>query len=215
MTPVRLFLTAVVATAAAIVPAAALAQSFPPATTLRGVPSATAPSTATAPLQLTLADAVARGLQHNLAVILEEQRLTATRSTKLSALAEVLPHVDLVIANEEDAADVLDIHAAGTDVTQGRIDAAAYEQVARQITSRFPNVFTWETLPSAKRDPWFPVSTAIREGLNYWRYLTPAFANASTSAGVKGRAAEGISAPPGAEANIVWNSASAGSGSAR
>ena len=31
---------------------------------------------------------------------------------------------------------------------------------------------------SAKRDPWFPVSTAIREGLNYWRYLTPAFANA-------------------------------------
>ena len=50
--------------------------------------------------------------------------------------------------------------------------------IVERLTSRFPDVFTWETLPSAKRDPWFPVSTAIREGLNYWRYLTPAFANA-------------------------------------
>jgi len=45
-----------------------------------------------------------------------------------------------VIANEEDAADVLDIHAAGTDVSAGRIDAAAYTDVARQITRRFPSV---------------------------------------------------------------------------
>ena len=55
-------------------------------------------------------------------------------------MAKLLPLVDLVIANEEDAADVLDIHAAGTDVATGRIDAAAYTQVARQIVDRFPNV---------------------------------------------------------------------------
>jgi 2-dehydro-3-deoxygluconokinase len=55
-------------------------------------------------------------------------------------MAELLPHVDLVIANEEDAADVLDIHAAGTDVSAGRIDAGAYTAVARQIVSRFPSV---------------------------------------------------------------------------
>ena len=55
-------------------------------------------------------------------------------------MAEVLPHVDLVIANEEDAADVLDIHAAGTDVAAGKINAAAYAGVAKQIVQRFPNV---------------------------------------------------------------------------
>jgi 2-dehydro-3-deoxygluconokinase len=65
---------------------------------------------------------------------------TKPRELARQCMAEVLPFVDLVIANEEDAADVLDIHAAGTDVAQGRIDAPAYEQVARQIISRFPNV---------------------------------------------------------------------------
>jgi 2-dehydro-3-deoxygluconokinase len=55
-------------------------------------------------------------------------------------MTRILPFVDVVIANEEDAADVLDIHAAGTSVEEGRIDAAAYEQVARTIVARFPNV---------------------------------------------------------------------------
>ena len=65
---------------------------------------------------------------------------TKPRELARQCMAEVLPLVDLAIANEEDAADVLDIHATGTDVSQGRIDAAAYQQVARQIISRFPNV---------------------------------------------------------------------------
>ena len=65
---------------------------------------------------------------------------TRPRELARECMAHVLPYVDLVVANEEDAADVLDIHAAGTDVTQGRIDAAAYEQVARKIISSFPNV---------------------------------------------------------------------------
>ena len=55
-------------------------------------------------------------------------------------MTELLPHVDVVIANEEDAADVLDIHAEETDVHQGRINAAAYEQVAREIARRFTNL---------------------------------------------------------------------------
>ena len=65
---------------------------------------------------------------------------TPAKSLARQCMAELLPHVDLVIANEEDAADVLDIHAAGTDVTAGRIDAAAYTGVARQIAERFPGV---------------------------------------------------------------------------
>lgn len=65
---------------------------------------------------------------------------TPAKALARECMAELLPHVDLVIANEEDAADVLDIHAAGTDVSAGRIDAAAYTQVAREIVERFPNV---------------------------------------------------------------------------
>jgi 2-dehydro-3-deoxygluconokinase len=65
---------------------------------------------------------------------------TPPKKLARECMAQVLPFVDVVIANEEDAADVLDIHAAGTDVTTGRINAAAYTQVARQIVDRFPNV---------------------------------------------------------------------------
>lgn len=55
-------------------------------------------------------------------------------------MSQILPQVDLLIANEEDAADVLDIHAAGTSVDEGQINAAGYEQVAREIVTRFPNI---------------------------------------------------------------------------
>lgn len=55
-------------------------------------------------------------------------------------MSELLPFVDLVIANEEDAADVLGIHATETDVSSGRINAAAYISVAEQLVARFPNV---------------------------------------------------------------------------
>jgi len=65
---------------------------------------------------------------------------TPPKNLARECMAQVLPFVDVVIANEEDAADVLDIHAAETDVTTGRINAAAYTQVARQIVERFANV---------------------------------------------------------------------------
>jgi 2-dehydro-3-deoxygluconokinase len=55
-------------------------------------------------------------------------------------MSKILSFVDVVIANEEDAADVLDIHAEGAEVEAGKINADAYEQVARTIIDRFPNV---------------------------------------------------------------------------
>lgn len=65
--------------------------------------------------------------------------------TDAKALAEktmrgILPHVDVVIANEEDAADVLGIHAAETDVHSGKVAHDKYPDVARQIAKQFPNV---------------------------------------------------------------------------
>ncbi|MFH0963776.1 MAG: sugar kinase [Planctomycetota bacterium] len=55
-------------------------------------------------------------------------------------MSEVLPHVDVVIGNEEDASDVLGIRAEGTQVEAGKINARAYEAVAQTIVKRFPNV---------------------------------------------------------------------------
>ena len=65
--------------------------------------------------------------------------------TKPQALAErtmrqLLPYVDVVIGNEEDAEKVLGIRAAGTDVEAGELDVAAYAGVAREIVRQFPNV---------------------------------------------------------------------------
>jgi 2-dehydro-3-deoxygluconokinase len=65
---------------------------------------------------------------------------TGAKALARECMAEVLPHVDLVIANEEDAADVLDIHAEGTDVTAGQLNVRAYQRVAERIVERFGNV---------------------------------------------------------------------------
>jgi 2-dehydro-3-deoxygluconokinase len=62
------------------------------------------------------------------------------RQLAAESMSRILPHVDLLIANEEDAADVLGIHAEGTSIEGGQIDARAYHGVARKIAQRFPNV---------------------------------------------------------------------------
>ena len=45
------------------------------------------------PIALSLRDAIRRGLEQNLGVILEEQRLKGTESVRLAAMSELLPHV--------------------------------------------------------------------------------------------------------------------------
>jgi len=49
----------------------------------------------------------------------------------------LMPFVDLCIANEEDAADVFNIHAKNTDVTSGSISHEGYQEVARALIDRF------------------------------------------------------------------------------
>ena len=55
-------------------------------------------------------------------------------------MPQLLSHVDLVIANEEDAELALGIHAAATNVEAGTLNVAAYTDVAKQIVGRFANV---------------------------------------------------------------------------
>jgi 2-dehydro-3-deoxygluconokinase len=69
-------------------------------------------------------------------------RWDAERSARQLAneiMSTILPHVDLLIANETDCGDVLDIHT-GTDVGGDRPSAEAYPDLARRVASRFPNI---------------------------------------------------------------------------
>jgi 2-dehydro-3-deoxygluconokinase len=52
----------------------------------------------------------------------------------------LLPYVDLVVANEEDADQCLEIKAPESDVEAGELNPEGYAEVARQIVRQFPNV---------------------------------------------------------------------------
>jgi len=52
-------------------------------------------------------------------------------------MEKLVPYCDLVVGNEEDADDVLGIRAADTDVTTGKLSQAGYENVARQICTKY------------------------------------------------------------------------------
>jgi len=55
-------------------------------------------------------------------------------------MAGLMPMVDVVVANEEDAETTLGIAASESDVESGRLNLDGYHQVAQQIVARYPNV---------------------------------------------------------------------------
>ncbi len=65
-----------------------------------------------------------------------------TKSTALcrETMRDLMPFVDVVIANEEDAEHALGISAAATNVDAGELNIAGYGEVARRIVADFPNV---------------------------------------------------------------------------
>jgi 2-dehydro-3-deoxygluconokinase len=52
-------------------------------------------------------------------------------------MSTLMEHVDICIANEEDAEKVFGIKASGAEVTAGKIDHERYVEVATQLTKRF------------------------------------------------------------------------------
>lgn len=52
-------------------------------------------------------------------------------------MGELMPYVDVCIANEEDAADVFGIKADNTDVTAGKVNHEGYKEVARKLADTF------------------------------------------------------------------------------
>lgn len=52
-------------------------------------------------------------------------------------MGELMPYVDVCIANEEDAKDVFGIEAEGTDIMSGKLNHEGYVSVAQQLADRF------------------------------------------------------------------------------
>ena len=72
-----------------------------------------------------------------------------TREKAGQVMAELMPYVDVCIANEEDASDVFGIKAADTDVTSGQVNHEGYKDVARQLKDRFGFEYVAITLRSS------------------------------------------------------------------
>ena len=60
-----------------------------------------------------------------------------TREEAGKCMAELMPYVDVCIANEEDAKDVFGIEAAHTDLAGGKLGYEGYVSVAQQLAQRF------------------------------------------------------------------------------
>jgi 2-dehydro-3-deoxygluconokinase len=80
-------------------------------------------------------------------------RLLAQRTMR-----DILPYVDLLIANEEDALQMLGIRAGDTDADRGRLSIEAYPEAAERITEEFSHIrktaFTLRESISAGRNNW-------------------------------------------------------------
>jgi len=81
-------------------------------------------------------------------------------------MAELVKHIDVVIANEEDADLCLGISDDASDVESGKIDTEGYIRVARQVVEQFPNVskvaITLRESISASHNNWGAMRGAFR-----------------------------------------------------
>ena len=60
-----------------------------------------------------------------------------TREEAGRVMAKIVPYVDVLIANEADAADVFGIKGEGSDVENGLLEKQGYVSVAEQLAKRF------------------------------------------------------------------------------
>ena len=73
-------------------------------------------------------------------------------------MEELTAGCDIILGNEEDAEKVFGIHPNGVDVTQGHVEAAAYESVGKQLMTKFPRakkiIITLRGSISASHNTW-------------------------------------------------------------
>lgn len=87
-------------------------------------------------------------------------------------MRKILPFVDVVIANEEDASDVLGIEIEAQDIHSGRLQIDRYPEVAMSIVRQFPNVrqvaITLRESLSASHNNWGAMFYDAREEKAYF-----------------------------------------------
>ena len=72
-------------------------------------------------------------------------------------MGELMPFVDVCIANEEDLSDVFGIHAGDSDIEGGSLDSEGYRKAAQEVAERFRISHVAVTLRkslSASRNLW-------------------------------------------------------------
>lgn len=78
--------------------------------------------------------------------------------TPAEVMPELVKYCDVILGNEEDAEKVFGIHPEGVDVTQGHVEAEAYESVCTQLMTRFPKakkvIITLRGSLSANHNSW-------------------------------------------------------------
>lgn len=83
-------------------------------------------------------------------------------------MGNLCQYVDVCIANEEDAADVFNIRASGTDITAGTVNHEGYKDVAKQLKERFAFskvAITLRESISANDNDW---SAMLYDGADYY-----------------------------------------------
>jgi len=60
-----------------------------------------------------------------------------TKAEAQETMTKLMPYVNVIVANEEDSADVFGITSEGTDVTSGHLNHDGYKSVAKQLADKF------------------------------------------------------------------------------
>ena len=109
--------------------------------------------------------AKARGLTISCDLNFRKKLWTSQRAGEV--MSQLLPYVDVCIANEEDAKDVFGIEAENTDIYGGKLNKEGYKSVAKQLADRFgfeKVAITLRTSLSASDNDW---AGMLYDGENY------------------------------------------------
>ncbi|MBO4633475.1 MAG: sugar kinase [Lentisphaeria bacterium] len=93
-------------------------------------------------------------------------------------MQQIVSHADIIIGNEEDAADVFGIHAENTSIESGKLNISGYGDVARKLSSRFQKAsyvaITLRESYSADHNNWGGMLYDCKAGKSFFAPLNPA-----------------------------------------
>jgi 2-dehydro-3-deoxygluconokinase len=117
-----------------------------------------------------LAAAKRNGLTTSVDLNYRKKLWTAARASEV--MSQVLAYTDVLVASEEDCAEIFGIAATGSNPSKGTLVRERYLEVASNVLARFPNVwcvaFTLRESHSASRTGWSAL-LADRQGHSFSR----------------------------------------------